>query len=77
MVAIQSTELPINELTEYEKNSRTHSDDQIKALAEAQQTNENISSSNCSIAVAHENKEFAVLDESEASYYINLLDETK
>ena len=35
MVAIKSTELPINELTEYEKNSRTHSDDQIKALAEA------------------------------------------
>ncbi|MAL09357.1 MAG: hypothetical protein CMF74_06810 [Maricaulis sp.] len=35
MVAIESTELPISELTQYEKNSRTHSDDQIKALAEA------------------------------------------
>lgn len=49
----------------------------IKALGEAQQANENISTSNCSIAVAYENKEFAVLDESEADYYMNLLDETK
>ena len=35
MVAIKSTELPITELSQYEKNSRTHSNDQIKALAEA------------------------------------------
>jgi len=49
----------------------------IKALREAQQANENISSSNCSIAVAHENKEFTVLGDSEADYYINLLDDTK
>ena len=50
---------------------------QSKHLREAQQANENISTSNCSIAVAYENKEFAVLDESEADYYMNLLDETK
>lgn len=35
MVAIKSTELPITELSQYEKNSRTHSNDQINALAEA------------------------------------------
>ncbi len=35
MVAITSTELPISELTEYEKNSRTHSNEQIKQLSAA------------------------------------------
>ena len=35
MVAITSTELPISELTEYEKNSRTHSSEQIKQLSAA------------------------------------------
>jgi len=35
MTAIKSTELPITELTEYEKNSRIHSNEQVKALAEA------------------------------------------
>lgn len=48
----------------------------IQALREAQQGNEGISCSNCSIAIAKAESFFSILDESEAKKYFNKLDST-